>query len=135
VLVPTGWSQQLMTGGIIALFSGDYPVSGAREQGALMLISAHSGVLPTDKAALETLLKSGLDPAATKQAGPIVLSIGDSKAAQLIAKGNDDAGAEYDAMHTIIQSPSGSVSVKAMAFDSLTQRKPAFDLVMKSIDF
>jgi len=132
LVVPNGWTQQLMAGGIIALFSGDY---GGGDTGALMLISKHSGGIPEDDAALETLLKGGLDPAAVKQAGPIRFPIGGKQASQLIAKGTNDDGASYDAMHTIIQSGSQAVSVKAMAFDGLSNRKATFDGVMESIAF
>lgn len=135
VLVPDGWTQELMAGGIIALFSEDYPFSGPRDRGALMLISKQVGALPTDKAELEALLKGGLDPAAVKQAGPIVLPVGGNQAVQLIARGSDGEGGEYDAMHTIIQSPNGNLSVKAMAFDALSERKSDVDRVMESIQF
>ncbi len=132
LVVPNGWTQQLMTGGIIALFSGDY---GGGESGALMLISKHAGGVPADDAQLETLLKGGLDPAAIKQAGPIRFPIGGKQASQLIAKGTNDDGASYEAMHTIIQSGTQAVSVKSMAFDALSSRKPTFDGVMESITF
>jgi hypothetical protein len=135
VRVPDGWTQQLMTGGVVALFSGDYPTSGTRDRGALMLISKQPGGLPADDPALETVLKEGLDPAAVKQAGPVRFPIGGKQAGQIIAKGSDEDGATYDAMHTIIQSGGNAVSVKAMAFDSLNQRKTTFDGVMESITF
>lgn len=135
VRVPNGWTQQLMTGGVVALFSDDYPTSGTRDRGALMLISAQPGGLPADDAALETVLMQGLDPAAVKQAGPIRFPLGGKSAGQVIAKGSDEDGATYDAMHTIVQSGGDAVSVKAMAFDSLKQRKTVFDGVMESITF
>lgn len=132
LVVPQGWTQQLMAGGIIALFSGDYGGGGT---GALMLISKHAGSIPADDATLEATLKGGLDPAAVKQAGPIRFPLAGKQAAQLIAKGTNDDGAGYEAMHTLMQSGDQAVSVKSMAFDSLSSRKPTFDGVMESIVF
>lgn len=135
MLVPEGWTQQLMAGGIVALFSPDFSGAGVRDRGALMLISKQPEKLPNDKAEMEKLLKAGIDPAAVVEAGPILLPIGGNEAAQIIAKGSDEDGSSYAAMHTIIQSGANAVSVKAMAFDSLAKRKVVFDGVMESIDF
>lgn len=131
--VPAGWTQQLMTGGVIALFSDDYPASGRRERGALMLISPHQGTLPADDAALLALLRDGLDPAATVEAGPIRLPVGDKQAAQVIARAVDADQAQYQIIHSILQTGGRAVSVKAIAFDGLQQRKPVFDAVKESI--
>jgi len=135
VQVPKGWTQQLMTGGVVALFSSDYPFSGARDHGALILISNQPGGLPADDAALEKVLKEGLDPAAVKQAGPVRFAIGDKQAGQIISKVTEEDGTTYSAMNTILQSGGKAVTMKAMAYDSLDQRKGIFDAVMQSIAF
>jgi len=133
--VPAGWTQQLMTGGVIALFSDDYPTKGKRERGALMLVSPYKGTLPPDDGALAKVLKDGLDPAAVLEAGPIRLPIADKRGGQIIVRGSDADGANYRAMHTIMQSGGRAASVKASVFDSLDRRKPLFDAVMESITF
>ncbi len=133
--LPAGWTQQLMTGGVIALFSEDYPTKGKRERGALMLVSPHKGTLPTDDKALTQVLKDGLDPAATLEAGPIRLPVADKQAAQIVVRASDADGVTYRALHTIMQKGGKSVSVKSSAFDDLTRRKPVFDAVMESITF
>lgn len=133
--VPAGWTQQLMTGGVIALFSEDYPTKGKRERGALMLVSPHQGTLPTDDKTLTQVLKDGLDPAATLEAGPIRLPVADKQAAQIVVRASDADGVNYRAMHTIMQTEGKAVSVKSSAFDDLARRKPVFDAVMESITF
>ncbi|WP_295578820.1 hypothetical protein [uncultured Lamprocystis sp.] len=133
--VPAGWTQQLMTGGVIAMFSEDYPAKGKRERGALMLISPHKGTLPTDDKQLTQVLKDGLDPAATLEAGPIRLPVADKQAAQIVVRASDADGVNYRALHTIMQRGGKAVSVKSSAFDDLTRRKPVFDAVMESITF
>jgi len=133
IVVPDGWTQQLLAGGTIALFSGDY--GGAAATGALMLISKQTERIPADDAALETLLSGGFDPAAVKQAGPIRFALDGKQAVQMIAKGTNNDGTSYEAMHTIIQSGGQAVSVKSLAFDALSTRKLAFDGVMASITF
>jgi hypothetical protein len=124
-----------MTGGVVALFSPDYPTKGKRDRGALMLVSNFKGPVPSDDAKLKSVLKEGLDPAATVEAGPVRLPIADKQGAQIVAKATDDDGAKYQALHTILQSGAKAVSVKSMAFDSLDSRKPVFDAVMESISF
>jgi hypothetical protein len=133
--VPAGWTQQLMTGGVIALFSEDYPTKGKRERGALMLVSPHKGSLPTDDKTLTQVLKDGLDPAATLEAGPIRLPVADKQAAQIVVRASDADGVNYRALHTIMQTGGKAVSVKSSAFDDLARRKPVFDAVMESITF
>lgn len=133
--LPAGWTQQLMTGGTIALFSEDYPATGKRDRGALMMVSEHKGALPANDQELLKVLKEGLDPAATVEAGPVRLNVGGQPAAQVIAKATDADGAQYRVIHTILQSGGRAVSVKAISFDGLDRRKPLFDAVMESIGF
>ena len=131
--LPAGWTQQLMTGGIIALFSDDYPATGVRDRGALMMISEHQDPLPTGNSDLRAVLAAGLDPAATIEAGPIRLQVAGQPAAQIIARATDADGAQYRVIHTLMQSGARNISVKAIAFDRLEARKPLFDAVMESI--
>jgi len=133
--VPLGWTQQLMTGGVIALFSPDYPTKGKRDHGALMLVSPYKGTLPADDKKLAAILKEGLDPSAKVEAGPVRMQIADKQAAQIVAKASDTDGAQYRVLHTIIQGGGKSASVKSTAFDSLDSRKPVFDAVMESLTF
>lgn len=133
--VPSGWTQQLMRGNIVALFSPDYPSKGKRDRGAMMLVSTHKGTLPADDKKLAAALKEGLDPSAQIEAGPIRIQIADKQAAQVVAKATGADGAPYRALHTILQSGNKAVSVKSTTFDSLDSRKPVFDAVMESISF
>lgn len=133
--VPSGWTQQLMTGGVVALFSGDYPTKGKRDRGAIILVSGFKGTIPADDQKLTALLKDGLDPNAVVVTGPSRTPIADKQGAQIVAKGIDEDGAKYDVVHTLLQSGSKALSVKSIAFDGLSTRNPVFDAVTESITF